>query len=233
MNTKSVRWSKEELVEAVKDSVSIAGVLNKLGLKPRGANYSTIKKFIKEWGIDVSHILGKAHLRGKTRNNFNKIQVPLKEVLVDDSSYCRAMLKKRLLKENLLKNSCYLCGQNAEWKNKPLIMILDHINGKNNDNRIENLRLLCPNCNSQLDTFCGRKNKKEHKCETCGAKTYHSTRCTECAKIASRKVDRPSHDQLKEDIKSLSIKKVGEKYGVSDNAIRKWLFYYNKKEGSV
>jgi 5-methylcytosine-specific restriction endonuclease McrA len=65
------------------------------------------------------------------------------------------VLKRRLISESLLENKCSIqeCGL-TEWCGRPIVLVLDHINGVNNDNRLENLRFLCPNCNSQQDTFC-------------------------------------------------------------------------------
>lgn len=83
----------------------------------------------------------------------------MEEILVENSTYLnRAKLKERLVRDNLLKYECSVCGNTGEWNNKFLSLQLDHINGINNDNRIENLRFLCPNCHSQTDTFSG-KNK--------------------------------------------------------------------------
>jgi hypothetical protein len=82
--------------------------------------------------------------------------VPLDEVMVENSSYSRCCLKRRLLEEHIFENKCSRCGQDANWCGEPLVLVLDHINGINNDNRFENLRLLCPNCNSQTPTFAGR-----------------------------------------------------------------------------
>ena len=83
----------------------------------------------------------------------------LDEILVKDSKYTNmSSLKKRVLKNNLIEYKCAICGI-SEWMNKKLILQLDHINGDNRDNRISNLRLLCPNCHSQTETYC-KKNKK-------------------------------------------------------------------------
>ena len=87
----------------------------------------------------------------------------LEKILVDGSSYQSFKLKNRLLKVGLLEKRCYMegCTITDSWNNKLINLRLDHINGKNDDNRLENLRLLCPNCDSQLETFCGRNKRKK------------------------------------------------------------------------
>lgn len=84
---------------------------------------------------------------------------PLEQVMVENSTYNRGNLKAQLLKRGILENKCAVCGL-KEWMGKSLIMVLDHINGINNDHRLENLRMLCPNCDSQSPTFCGRNVKR-------------------------------------------------------------------------
>jgi predicted nucleic acid-binding Zn ribbon protein len=84
-----------------------------------------------------------------------------KFVFIENSSVKRSLVKKRYLK--LVSNECSICGQLPEWCNKKLVLVLDHINGINDDNRISNLRLLCPNCNSQTETFSGRNIKRIEK----------------------------------------------------------------------
>lgn len=175
----------EEIISAIKNNISIAATLRELGLKPKGENYKTIHKKVKEFNIDTSHWLGKRHAKSKKRTNVKSI--PLELVLVENCEYSRKQLKLRLEKENILKKECYICGQTPEWNGKKLILILDHINGIYNDNRIDNLRMICPNCNSQLDTFCGRKNKgkikkKENFCINCGTNiTRKAKRCISCS----------------------------------------------------
>lgn len=98
-----------------------------------------------------------------TGPGYNHIKfIPLSEILVEDSAYTNiTRLKIRLLREGLLEPKCYAvdCGL-TEWKGKPISLQLDHINGDNLDHRIENLRLLCPNCHSQTDTFAGKNKRK-------------------------------------------------------------------------
>jgi Zn-finger nucleic acid-binding protein len=122
-------------------------------------------------------------------------------------------------------------------------LILDHINGVSDDHRLENLRMLCPNCNATLETHCGRNTPRERICPACGQMfvprghlhRYCSARCwgTEAARrytgtvnVPARKVERPSYEQLLKDVSEMSLLAVGRKYGVSDNAVRKWLRWY-------
>jgi 5-methylcytosine-specific restriction endonuclease McrA len=81
------------------------------------------------------------------------------EIFVIDSTYARHNLKRRILQENLLPYKCSLCGIGNMWNNKELVLQLDHINGKNNDNRLENLRFICPNCHTQTETFSCKKKR--------------------------------------------------------------------------
>jgi len=78
---------------------------------------------------------------------------PLSVVLVEDSSYPRHCLKKRILDNNLIPYVCKICGQEPVWCGKPMPLILDHVNGVNNDNRLENLRFVCSHCDTQLPTY--------------------------------------------------------------------------------
>jgi len=84
----------------------------------------------------------------------------MSDILVENSTFSRVHLKDRLFKEGLKLNICEMCGQNGEWMGKKMTLILDHINGVNNDNRLENLRIVCPNCNATLDTHCIGVRKK-------------------------------------------------------------------------
>jgi hypothetical protein len=151
------RYTDQDIIDAVRASFSIAQVLKLLGLRPTGANYKGLHAQFARLGIDTAHFTGQGHLRGKTHSWTPKR--PLAEILVVNSDYlCTHNLKARLLKEGLLINRCYECQSPPVWRGQRLVLILDHCNGDRSDNRLENLRLLCPNCNSQQPTFAG-KNK--------------------------------------------------------------------------
>ena len=165
---KSPIWgpSREEFQELVNNSSSIVDILRKLGLQTKtGGGHRTVKCRIEEENIDTSLMISK---RKKLQSQNGKSKQPdLEDVMIEHSTYSRSNLKRRLLKENILENKCDICGFEGDWQGKPVTMILDHINGVNNDHRLENLRMVCPMCNSQLDTHAGRNNKKEKVKNTC------------------------------------------------------------------
>ena len=151
---KKRKYTDEELIRAALESKSLANVLRTIGLKPSGGNYLSIRKRIKDLGIDITHFTGQGHLKGKTHNW--GVKRPLEEILVEESTYTNSSsLKYRLLKENVLTYVCSGCGL-SEWKGEYLSLHLEHKNGNRQDNRLENLILLCPNCHSQTPTYTGR-----------------------------------------------------------------------------
>lgn len=136
-------------------SASFSGILRNLKMTATGGNVLTLKKRLHHDGIDYSHIPeGRGHNKGRPR--IPSRAIPLNQVLIKDSSYNRGHLKKRLIEEGWLPNSCAECGLHTMWNNKIINLVIDHINGISTDNRLENLQLLCPNCNSQTSTFSGR-----------------------------------------------------------------------------
>ena len=135
-------------------------------------------------------------------------------------------MKKRIIESKLLDYNCNICSEGPTWRGKTLVLQLDHINGINNDNRIENLRFLCPNCHSQTDTFCGKHKGRKFKLEEERKRNNGRTDNEVKDKFNRRKVIRPSTSELVILIKKHGFKGVGLKFNVSDNTIRKWCKEY-------
>lgn len=150
------KFTKEQLEEAVKQSLSIAGVCRILNIRPVGGNYKTLRHKIKIWDMDISHFTGQGWNVGL--KFIPKKPRPLSEILVENSDFITGTkIKKRLYNEGLKKEQCEICGINS-WCDKSLVLEINHINGNNLDHRIENIQILCPNCHSQTKNFRG-KNK--------------------------------------------------------------------------
>lgn len=165
-----------------------------------------MKRYIISFNIDTSHFR-------TIKNGGSHKKYGLSDILVEISTYFWTKnLKDRLYKEGLKKRECKLCGQGEMWKNKKMSLILEHINGNNSDNRIDNLRIICPNCNDTLDTFSGRniKNKK-NKLLVVDKKIKNGLSDKQIEnKIKSRKVTRPEYDLLIEDIKKMGYVATGK-----------------------
>jgi len=273
--------SDDFLKEAVKSNFSIAGVLRSLGLSDRsGTGYRFVRTKVKCFSLDTSHWSGQGH--GSKTPGYKR---PLNEILVKNSTYIyTSSLKKRLISEGLLENICDVCSSPPIWFERKLVLVLDHINGTRTDNRITNLRLLCPNCNSQQSTFCRgpktkyrpqvfsneeafsllreglslgdalkrlgvspsrmhylrleylaqvlKKRKRSFICKQCGktyySEYYYSKNCSySCARKSLQRCERPLRNDLLWLVKNYPMTKIGKKFGVSDNAIRKWCKQYN------
>lgn len=175
------KFSDELIIEAIKQSLTIKDALQFANMATSGGNFQTVKRIIKKYNIDTSHFNKPGFRKGHSPKN----KLTNGKMFVENSIYCRSKLKKRILDENIIPYICSRCGIN-EWQGEELSLHLDHINGIRNDNRLENLRFLCPNCHSLTETYCGKANKvlpkPPKKCE-CGKEINHrSNFCVECAK---------------------------------------------------
>lgn len=149
--------TKEEFQIAVSKARSVAGMCKVLGLKPSGGNYRIMHDIIERYSLDISHFTGQGWNVGLKFQPFKKKAIS--EILVEGSTYQSFKLKVRLLKEGLKQPLCESCGL-SEWIGRPIPLELHHINGNNRDNRIENLRLLCPNCHAMTDSYRGKNKSK-------------------------------------------------------------------------
>ena len=146
-------YTIEEVRLAVVDNKSIAGVLRQLGLRPLGSNYRTIKRIIADNKIDISHFTGQGWNVGLAfRPNTGLSD---EELFVENSSYkCSWRLREHYKKATGI-NHCENCGLSS-WQGERIPLEIHHINGINTDNRLDNLKLLCPNCHSLTNNYRGR-----------------------------------------------------------------------------
>lgn len=155
------------LTNAVLSSRSIAGVLRTLGLYVGGANYETVRRGIRELGLDTLHWTGQGHRRG------SKVPVvapwPLDKVLAANSIYHTNRLRERLIAEGVFKARCSSC-QRSQWLGRPIVLELHHVDGNRKNNTLANLQVLCPNCHSMTPNWKGRATRgKKRKCVTARA----------------------------------------------------------------
>lgn len=210
----------------IKQTTCMSELIQKLGYTTHnGSNYITVKKYLEKLSLPqpagyytYKHILSD------------------EEIFCNNSTASQSTLRKRYKKNNITPYKCAICGLDPMWNNKPLVLTLDHINGHHHDNRLENLRWVCPNCDRQLDTYAGKnlKNvrkhslKKKHICKDCGKEISNgATRCVECSHKLLRRSERPDKDTLQNLITTKPFVQIGKMYGVSDNAVRKWCKAYD------
>jgi predicted RNA-binding Zn-ribbon protein involved in translation (DUF1610 family) len=212
---------KEIIEKVVKESITIHEVLVKLAKNTSAGSYKFFHKKIKQYNIDISHFLtNRSDITKRLYSQGKLKKIDVNDMFTENSTVARANVKNRIISEKLIEYKCCMCGNNGNWNGKQITLILDHINGKNNDHRLENLRFLCPNCNATLDTHCVGSKPINNSIKT--KKTIRIDR------VSKRKVDRPDLEILLNDVNNLGYSATGRKYGVSDNAIRKWIKRYEK-----
>lgn len=152
--------------ELLCDFTTFREIILKLNLKETGGNYKNLKNRCNEFNIDYSHFV-KNGWRIYGHPSFSKNTIPLNDFfIIDTKKKSSDKVKKRLLNNKLKEYKCEECGID-KWQDKYIVIELHHINGNNLDNRLINLKLLCPNCHSQTFNYC--KGKKIRGCDEIGS----------------------------------------------------------------
>lgn len=154
----TTKYTVEVLAPAVAASESIAGVLRYLGVKQAGGTQAYVSKRIKTLGLDTSHFTGRGHNKGK-QSVSRRADSDILRVMPEGSFRTKTAQLKRAMLNAGLDEACALCYNDGTWNGKPLVLDIDHINGEWLDNRLENLRFLCPNCHRQQEDT-NRSNKQ-------------------------------------------------------------------------
>lgn len=151
------KYSLNQLTEIIRDSDTFSEVCRKLQIPVFSGNIKTLKNKCNINNIDYSHFKGRGWNKNKTFHS--TIKIPLSSILISNSTYLNtSRIKNRLIKEGIKENKCEICGI-SHWLDKPISLQLHHINGVNNDHKLDNLQILCPNCHSQTENY-GSKNIK-------------------------------------------------------------------------
>lgn len=147
------KYTEEQLKIAITESASICQVLTKLGVAPRGGNYVSVNNYISQNKIDVSHFKG----RGWNKGQIIGPKRPISDYLANTFSITSHKLRKRLIAEKIFEPRCSNCNL-SDWFSQPIPLELEHKDGNHENNSLENLCLLCPNCHALTSTYRG-KNK--------------------------------------------------------------------------
>ena len=210
----------DEFANLVKNSTNIKIVLNYFDMNNKGGNFRTVKARIHEMGLDTSHFLSNVDASNLSRRV--SLQEFQEEWLIVNCDRSRGFVKKYLRQFNLIEYKCSDCQNDGNWNNKELVLQLEHINGISNDNRLENLCFLCPNCHSQTSSYAGKGNKINHLCVCGEIKGKISKFCIKCIKsgnVKTKKIDWPPLDELNKMLWEMPTTHIAKKLGVSDKAI--------------
>ena len=219
LGSKLYQFTPSELQKLLDESNGYSDLLRKINMNPKGDNPKTLKKIITELNLDETKLkLNRSNLyRNNAKVTHKKVKIPIEDIIMkkEHPNYQPFKLLKRLIKEGYKERKCEKCGL-TEWQGQPIPLELHHEDGNRNNNLLNNLKILCPNCHALTNTFCGKNIKIQKKIKQ------------DKKKINNRIKNPPiSRKELKEKIRNNSFTNIGKEFGVTDNTVRKWCKKYN------
>ena len=218
---------KELYVKLIKESFSFKEVCEKANISITTGNYDTLKKIVEEEGIDISHF--------KRRSGHLSEKISLEDILTGKKKCGSSKLRKRLLDAGLKEHRCECCGRTT-WNDIPIPLQVHHIDGNHNNNSIDNLQMLCPNCHSLTENWCSKNQKKVKRfCQVCGKEIFSSKArfCSEDCKIKAcfnKAIGKINKEFLIKCLnESETFKELCEKCDRQDSTVRRLLKKYGLK----
>jgi hypothetical protein len=222
------KYTKEDIVQAVKNSDSLSDVLRNLGLRVAGSNLRTLKIKIKQYDIDISNF---TYQKNVIKNFVDRRRVPIEVYLSNQKSIGSYVLKNKLIKQGFFQKQCSYCHLTT-WLGRDIPLELHHMDGNHNNNTLENLTILCPNCHAMTEKDNIRKQTKivETYC-SCGKKICQkSTKCRSCSVLGTKqKITYPHYTTLEKMISNSTMTQIARELGISFNTLKKHMKNHKPK----
>lgn len=216
-------FTREQIEDAAQSSSTKTEMMQALKIKQGGGGYQALDFWCRKYDVTPPTMSWEAaSKRGRgTGKGFKRM--PDEEWFVNGIRRQGPDTRKRLIR-NGVPDECSICGIGPEWNGKSLTLQIDHIDGDRWNNLSDNVRILCPNCHTQTDTYANTgAEKRRHYCE-CGAEIRkESTVCQPCARKASRKIEWPEIREVVDGVKSSNFSRYAASIGVTDNAVRAYM----------
>lgn len=211
-------YAIDKLIENADKCVNMLDLCHRMGIESVGGeDYREVRNLAKELGVELVFSFK------QNKPSMKSVKLPNEMVFVKNGHTSTTNLKKKIIREGLKEYKCEKCGI-TEWQGEPISLQIHHINGDHHDNRLENLQFLCPNCHSQTDTYAGKNSSR-------GSSTKPRKLTDEDYKKIIEENWIKTHPSVEEFISSFvelgTFVGVAKKYGVSDNALKKWCKHYN------
>jgi 5-methylcytosine-specific restriction endonuclease McrA len=224
----SVIWkiSRQEMQALLDSSNTMVQILKWLGFNAYTGNHRTLNKRILEENFSLDKFK-ENHVKYMSEKGLRP-EIPITTMMIENSHFSRKTLRTKILKESTIEYKCQKCGNDGMWNGEKITLQLEHINGINNDHRIENLLFLCPNCHSQTKTYGGRNASMKKRVSFCSCgkqKNKQSKMCNECYdkfKLSNTKLPYLEREDLIKMIQEMPMVKIAKFLGISDNGVRKY-----------